>query len=163
MKKLRNIAALAALVLTLGCAAVARAEILPPHGLGQIGYTAVILCEELTVRERPSASARVVQTLKYGTHMMVDKPPTDGWALCYLTDDVDGEPAGWVNADYIFIDPAWYRTDKNTPVYAWNDTVAPRIALLGKNTTLPILKEEGEWLVVSLRGATGWIRKDGAE
>ena len=25
--------------------------------------------------------------------------------------------------------------------------------------TLPILEEEGNWLIVSLRGATGWIRK----
>ena len=41
------------------------------------------------------------------------------------------------------------------------------VALLDANTEyldpetfLPILKDEGEWIIVSLRGATGWIHKD---
>ena len=72
---------------------------------------------------------------------------------------MDAAPAGWVNAEYIAIDPSWYRTEEATPVYAWNDESAPKVALLDANTTLPILKEEGDWLIVSLRGATGWIRK----
>ena len=82
-----------------------------------------------------------------------------GWAQVILSDDVDAEPAGWVNAEYIIIDPAWYRTDETTAVYAWDDTSAPKVALLDPGTKLPILKEEGKWVVVSLRGAAGWIRK----
>ena len=54
---------------------------------------------------------------------------------------------------------SWYVTVKNTAVYAWNDTSAPKVALLDKGTRLPILKEESDWFVVSLRGATGWIHK----
>lgn len=44
-------------------------------------------------------------------------------------------------------------------VYAWDDKMAPKVALLEKDTTLPVLKEEEEWLIVSLRGAVGWIHK----
>ena len=77
---------------------------------------------------------------------------------CTLGDSEDS-PCGWLNADYIFINPAWYVTEKSTAVYAWNDTAAPKVALLDKNTRLPILKEEAEWYVISLRGATGWIHK----
>lgn len=44
-------------------------------------------------------------------------------------------------------------------VYAWNDTAAPKVALLDKNTRLPILKEEGGWYLVSLRSAVGWIQR----
>jgi hypothetical protein len=36
---------------------------------------------------------------------------------------------------------------------------APKVGLLDADTTLPILKDEGEWLIVGLRGATGWIKK----
>ena len=36
---------------------------------------------------------------------------------------------------------------------------APKIALLDEDPRLPILKEEGDWYVVSLRGAAGWIHK----
>ena len=72
-------------------------------------------------------------------------------------------PPGGGKTDFLAIDPAWYRTEEKTPVYAWNDTSAPRVALLDENTTLPILKTEGNWLVVSLRGAAGWIwRQDSA-
>ena len=78
---------------------------------------------------------------------------------CIFSDDVDASPAGWVKAEYLVIDPAWYRTEEETPVYAWNDESAPKVALLNADTKLPILKEEGEWIIVSLRGATGWIHK----
>ena len=33
-------------------------------------------------------------------------------------------------------------------------------ALLGAGEKLPILREEGDWLLVSLRGAVGWVRRD---
>ncbi len=134
------------------------AEILPPHGEGQIGWEAVVLCDSLTVREERSGSSKAVKALKYGDHILVQNLQ-DGWADCFLSDAVDGERAGWVNADYVIIDPAWYRTDDTTPVYAWNDTMAPKVALLNQGTILPILKDDGDWLVVSLRGAAGWIYK----
>lgn len=158
MKKVGWLTILTALVLTLGSIIVAQAQIIPPHGEGQIGLQAVVLCETLTVRQEPSASSKAVETLPYGSLPIVVKQPSDGWAYCALGDAEDS-PTGWVNTDYIAIDPAWYRTDETTPVYAWNDTKAPKVALLDKDTTLPILKDEGDWLIVSLRGAAGWIRK----
>jgi hypothetical protein len=41
--------------------------------------------------------------------------------------------------------------------------MAPKVALLSKGTMLPILKDEGEWLIVSLRGASGWIHKSASD
>ena len=157
MKTFSGKAAAAALIFLLSGVA-ARAEILPARGEGQIGLEAVVLCESLTVRKEPGASSGAVQTLTYGTRIIV-QPETGGWARCFLSDGVDAGPAGWVNEDYLAIDPAWYRTEAATPVYAWNETTAPRVALLDKNVTLPILKDEGAWLIVSLRGAAGWIQK----
>ena len=162
MKKTAWLAILTALVLVLGSFVAAHAEILPPHGEGQIGIQAVVLCESLTVRQEPSTASKAVKSLKYGDLIIVYRQQ-DGWAQCFLSDAVDAEPAGWVNSDYIFIDPAWYRTDEKTPVFAWNDASAPKVALLDKGTTLPILKQEGDWLIVSLRGATGWIHKTAAD
>ena len=157
MKRYPWLTILAATILALGCVGAAHAEILPPYGEGQIGLQAVILCEALSLREMPSASSKAVQTLQYGDFIIVTQQ-SDGWARCVLGDSEDA-PSGWVNADYIAVDPAWYRTDATTPVYAWNDTAAPKVALLDENITLAILKEEGEWLIVSLRGAAGWIHK----
>lgn len=168
MKNLKRLAILVAFVLALASIGLAHAEIIPPYGMGQIGYHAAILCDELSLRESPSLSSRVVQTLRHGDFIIVTNQE-DGWARCVLGDAEDSA-SGWVNADYIVVDPAWYRTEEKTPVYAWNDTSAPRVALLGVNTELfdpntflPILKTEGEWILVSLRGAVGWIHTDAAD
>ena len=157
MNKMAWLTILTALILALGCAGAGHAEILPPHGFGQIGLQSVVLCEDLTLRQKPDTSSRVVQTLKYGALPIVMEQK-DGWAYCV---DGDSEDAlsGWINADYLAIDPAWYRTDTKTPVYAWADTTAPKLALLNKGVTQPILKEEGDWLLISLRGAVGWVQK----
>ncbi len=155
MNKRSFFAILTVLVIVLGSICPVNAEIIPARGEGQIGRQAVVLCESLTVRQKASTSAKVVATLKYGDLPIVMKV-TGGWAYCALGDSEDS-PVGWVNADYIAIDPAWYRTSGKTRVYAWNSTKAPKVALLDDNTTLPILKVEGNWIVVSLRGAAGWI------
>ncbi|MBR1707576.1 MAG: SH3 domain-containing protein [Clostridia bacterium] len=157
MKKQMRRTALVSLIVLLLSIGRTYAEILPPHGEGQIGLEAEILCEELTLREKPSSSSRAVKSLKYGDLLLVVKQ-SGNWAYCALGDSEDAL-VGWVNADYIAIDPSWYRAEAKTTVYAWNDTAAPKVALLDKGTTLTILKEEGNWLLVSLRGAVGWIHK----
>ena len=153
---------LVSMVLLFTYMANSQATILPPRGEGQIGYEAVVLCESLTVRKERSAGSRAVKTLHYGDTFSV-QDNLGGWASCFTSDDVDAGQTGWVNSDYIIVDPAWYRTDEATPVYAWNDQKAPKVAQLSKGTVLPILKDEGEWLIVSLRGATGWICKNASD
>ena len=156
MKKSVLLTLLTSLFLVFTADEPAQAEIIPSRGAGQIGFQAVVLCGTLTVRQGPGDTYQEVKTLKYGDKFLVPQQTT-GWAQCMFSDAVDAEPAGWVNSDYIVIDPSWYRTDTDTPVYAWNDTTAPKVALLDSNILLPILKNDGGWLVVSLRGAAGWI------
>ena len=166
MKKYFRLTILAALTLSVGCIWSAHAGIIPPCGPGQqIGYPAVVLCESLTLREKPDSSSKAVQTLKYGDLPIVigaDRPAgakeENGFVCCILGDSEDS-PCGWIDSDYITVNPSWYVTEKKTAVYAWNDTAAPRVALLDKDTRLPILKEERDWYLVSLRGAVGWIHK----
>lgn len=162
MKKNAFITAAAALMILFGCLGMANAEIIPAEGGGwQIGPVSVVLCEELTLREEPHDSAKAIDTLRYGYRPIVIRQE-NGWAYCALGDSEDAT-VGWLKADYIVVNPAWYRTEAATPVYAWNDTAACKIALLSRDTILPILKQEGEWLVVSLRGAAGWIHLDAAQ
>ena len=166
MKKYGWLTILTALILALRYIGVVHAEVIPPYGPGQqIGYPAVVLCEKLTLRENPSSSSKAVQTLHYGDQPIVigaDQPSgakeENGFVYCTLGDSEDS-PCGWINSDYIVINPAWYVTEKKTTVHAWDETEAPKVALLDKDTRLPILKEEGDWYVISLRGAAGWIHK----
>ena len=134
---------------------VCHASIVPSQGPGQIGYSSVVLCNSLSLHTSPGYSTPVSQTLKYQDRIIVMNQE-NGWAHVVLGDSEDS-PQGWVNADYIAVDPAWYRTEGDTTVYAWDDTSAPKVALLDAGTTLPILRDDGNWIIVSLRGATGWI------
>ena len=157
MKKIAWFSLVLVLTLLLSVVGTAQAGLLAPHGEGQIGLQAVVLCEELTLRQKASASSKALQTLPYGSLIIVTEE-TNGWAHCVLGDAEDS-PSGWVNAEYIAVDPAWYQTDAKTKVFAWNDINAPKVALLDKNVTVPVLKIEGDWIVVSLRGASGWIHR----
>ena len=66
MKKQGWLAILTVLILTLGCIGTGFAEIIPPCGPGQqIGYPAVVLCEKLTLREKPNTSSKTVKTLYF--------------------------------------------------------------------------------------------------
>ncbi len=158
MKRFAWLTVVLALILALGSIGAVRAEIIRPYGEGQIGLISVVLCEELTLRKKPDTGAKTVMKLEYGDRVIVDRQE-DGWAHCFTSDEEDS-PEGWVNADYIAVDPAWYVTEGRTPVYAWDDAHAPKVALLNGDTTLPILAQEGNWLLVSLRGAVGWVRAD---
>lgn len=162
MKKRSWLAILVLVVMAVTGIAAVQAEIVPPHGMGQIGLQAVVLCDTLTIRRSPSADAEAVGTLEYGFLPIVTKEQ-DGWAEIMVSDSVNANIAGWVNKDFIAVDPAWYITEEKTPVYAWNDTQALKVALLDKDVSLPILKRDGDWLIVSLRGAVGWILAPEAE
>lgn len=145
----------------MGVGSTCRAEIIPAYGPGQIGLTSVVLCDSLTLRSEGSSSSDSLKTLHAGDRVIVMNQK-DGWAEVVLGDSEDSEH-GFVNASYLAIDPAWYRTEDTTTVYAWNDTGANKVAQLGGGTTLPILKNDGSWVVVGLRGASGWIRKTDAD
>lgn len=142
-------------------AATAHASVLPPDGIsedyaeftGIEAKRAVVLCESLSVCDE--RGGRTIATLSEGDHFMTTQS-WDGWADCHAR---DGSVTGWVRSDYIVVDPAWYVTDESMQVYAYPDFRAPRVALLDAGTKLPILHEEPDWFVVSLRGAAGWIRK----
>lgn len=157
MKKRVWVSILLVLILAVTGIACVHAEVIQALGQGQVGYQAVVLCETLTLRKSPSTGAAAVRTLEYGDQIIVTKEK-DGWAQCCLSDSLDAGPEGWVKSDYIVINPSWYRADAGTTVYAWDDTNAPKVGLLEKGTLLPILKMDDDWLIVSLRGAVGFVR-----
>ena len=157
MKKHVWLMILTVMIMIIGSMMTVQAEIIPPYGQGQIGLSAVVLCEDLTLRQAPGTNAGILDTLHDGARIIVSEQK-DGWAHIF-TGDSEDSAEGWVKAEYLAIDPAWYRADSDTPVYAWNDTSALKVGLLDKDTVLPILKDDGEWIVVGLRGASGWIHK----
>ncbi len=165
---MKRIAALL-LVLLLSVTA-AHATILPPTGVDEdfAAWTgiectpAVILCENLSIYDaRGDQGGKKVGSQNYTGQDIPVIESWDGYALIYYS---DSNETGWVHNEYLVFDPAWYICDEGMPVYAYPDGMAPRVGWLASGTKLPILAEyEGDsvngWVCVSLRGASGWIRK----
>ena len=133
---------------------VAIGEISRPIGPGQYGYDAVVISKNISVRPTQNANDKAVTRLNYGDHLAV-MSLGNGWCECYLS-ETDGL-SGYVLEDYILIDPAYITTEEPTPVYAWQAQNAKRVGLLARGETYPIIRMEGNWLLISLRGAAGWI------
>lgn len=101
---MKKFALLTILVLMIANIGGVQAEIIEPRGYGQIGLQAVVLCEQLSLRSGPSATSDKVRTLTYGDLPIVIEQ-SNGWAYVTLGDSEDSSK-GWVNADYIAVDPA---------------------------------------------------------
>ena len=164
MKRMQWVSLLVCLVL-LAAALPGSAEILPAEGQGQFGFKAVVLSERVSVRETPDTRGKVLRRLNYGTVFFIQNV-VDGWCDCNEGESADFVPDplhGYVLEDYVLVDPMFYVTEASTVVYATKDAKAKKVAMLTKDTSLPIIQGEDGWLLVSLRGAAGWIRLSRAE
>ena len=150
---MKKVAICLVLVLVMICATAA-AEITIPIGPGQYGYDAVVISKNISVRPTQNANAKAVTRLNYGDHLAV-MSLGNGWCEVYLS-ETEGL-SGYVLEDYILIDPAYVTTEDSTPVYAWQARNAKRVGLLARGETYPIIRSDGDWLLISLRGAAGWI------
>ena len=142
------------LLMALALCAVSSAEIIRPEGPGQLGYSAVVISKAISVRPTTDANARAVKRLNYGDRLAV-MSLGNSWCEVYLS-ETEGL-SGYVLEDYILVDPAYVLIEESTPVYAWQATNAKRVGLISKGETYPIIRMEGNWLLISLRGAAGWM------
>ena len=152
MKKL--CAGICALLMLAAAATAGLGEITHPYGVGQNGYEAVVISKNVTVRATQNTNAKSVKRLNYGERFAA-MPVGNGWCEVYLT-ETEGLD-GYVLEDYVLLNPAYITTEESTPVYAWQARNAKRVGLLGRGETYPIIRMEGNWMLISLRGAAGWI------
>ncbi len=121
---------------------------------GIFAYDAYVLCDSLTLRSKPDINSKSLRSLEHGQKLLVSMREGD-WYHVYVSEHVEG----WVKSEYVLINPALYVTEAETPAYAYGSRYAPRVALLSKGDTLPIIHSTDAYYVVSLRGASAWIEK----
>ena len=116
-----------------------------------------VLCQSLTMRESASASAKAVHTLVYGD--TVDILAQDGVFTQVAAGDGAQRVRGWVRGEYLLVDPAMYVSAGETAVYAYPGEDAPRVGLLSGGETHPVIARLSGYIVISLRGASGFVRE----
>lgn len=115
-----------------------------------------VLCQSLTMRESASASAKAVYTLVYGD--TVDILAQDGVWTQVSAQAGAQRVTGWVRGEYLLTDPAQYVSAGETAVYAYPGEGAPRVGLLADGETHPVIARLDGYIVISLRGASGFVR-----
>ena len=116
-----------------------------------------VLCQTLSVRQEPDSSASIILTLQYSDICQIIEESDLWYRVVYTVNSQN--VTGWVKKDYVLTDFRYFSADQETPVYAYPDTSAKRIALLEEGESYPIITEWGDYFVISLRGASGFIAK----
>ena len=117
------------------------------------GDAALVLCESLTMRAQPEVSATALASLPYGTTLMCTGVWQPGWLEVTAE-----EQTGWVREEFLLLNPRFITFAGETPVLAWPSPDAPWIGLLSAGASAPIIGECDGYTVISLRGASGFVK-----
>ena len=79
MKKSSWLTILMVLVLALGCLGAAQADLIPPHGEGQMGIQAVVVYNGQPIYSEPDEASKAVRTLDAGSVIILVNRQGD-WA-----------------------------------------------------------------------------------
>lgn len=114
--------------------------------------TALVLCQSLTLWERPDVTSTAMASLPYESVLTC----TGNWYPGWLEVIADGQ-TGWVREEFLLLDPTYITFAVETPVLAWPSSDAPWIGLLDAGSAVPVLGEWDEYMIISLRGASGFV------
>lgn len=116
-----------------------------------------VLCETLSLRENPDATSRIIQTMTYGTYCTVIEEIGSWYNVTYRDESL--RYSGWVRKEYVLVNPDYFVPDGETPVYAMPSGSSKRVGLINNEARYPIIGEINGFLVISLRGASGFVSK----
>lgn len=123
------------------------------------GYDAgFVLCETLSLREKPDVISNTLHTLTYGATCTVIEE-NGSWYNIVYHDEKDQRYSGWVRKEYVLINPNFFTPNGETPVYAIPSSDSKRVGLINGGTSYPIIGEFNGFLAISLRGASGFVAK----
>lgn len=117
-----------------------------------------VLCESLSLRERPITTAVALTTLPYGvTCEILDG--NDSWYIVAYNAPDGYRYEGYVRNAYVLANPQYFHASAETAVYAMPSVEAKRVGLIDAGTSYPIVGEMGDYYAISLRGASGFVLK----
>ena len=117
-----------------------------------------VLCESLSLREKPQTTSNTLVALAYGTYgTIIDE--NESWYHVVYRNDQGQHLSGWVKKDYLLVNPEFFTPHDETPVYAIPSHTSKRVGLISNETSYPIIGEWDGFLVISLRGASGFVEK----
>jgi len=121
---------------------------------GNIGF---VLCESLSIRERPEFQAPIVATMMYQSTLTILGESDSWYHIRYA--GMERTVEGWIRSEYVIKNPQYYIARGETPAYSHNAPNAKRVGLIDTGAQLVIIDEIEGYYIVSLRGASAFIKK----
>ena len=122
------------------------------------GYNSgFVLCESLSLREQPEGSSPLLDTLAYGTSCTILEESGSWYNVVYRSQE-GIRYSGWVRKEYVLMNPTYFTPNEETPVYAMPSSGSKRVGLIDSGTSYPVIGLFDGFLVISLRGASGFVK-----
>lgn len=125
----------------------------------QTVYPGIVISQSVSLREAPSTGARRIASIPNGSVLdLLDEQ--NGWYYVRCWDSkTQTEMEGYVVVDYVVRDPLFVTTTKSTYVYSTPDRGSKKVGQLVSGTQLVVIGEWGDFWVVNLRSASGFLYK----
>lgn len=124
------------------------------------GYdTGAVLCQTLSFREMPDSASARLDVLETGEKFVILAEKNGFYLACRRDESGEKYETGWVNADYVAKNMGTLMTRATVHARAYGDESAPLVGEIKRGTRLNLIARVGEYYVVSLRGASGFIHE----
>lgn len=126
-------------------------------------FPGIVIAQSISLRESPSTRAKRIASLPNGAMFdLLDEQ--NGWYRVSYWDGKSQTPLeGWVLVDFVVRDPSFITTTKATYVYATPSRSSKKVGELVSGSQVVVIAEFGDFWVVNLRSATGFIYKKDVE
>lgn len=126
-------------------------------------YLGVVISQNVSLRESPSTGARRIASIPNG-EMLSLLDEQNGWYTVSWWDSKSNTPQqGYVLVDYVVRDPQYITTTGSTYVYSTPSRSSKKVGQVVSGTQLVVIGEWGDFWVVNLRSASGFIYKRDVE
>ena len=126
-------------------------------------FPGIVISQNVSLRENPSTGARRIASIPNGAMFdLLDEQ--NGWYYVSYYDGKNASPLqGWVVVDFVVRNPSFLTTTKSTYVYSTPTRSSKKVGQLVAGTQLVVIGEYGDFWVVNLRSASGFIYKRDVE
>lgn len=122
-------------------------------------FPAIVISKSISLRVEPNVRSERITTLPNATLLNVLEDQGH-WLYVYAWSlEEKAYVQGWLKSDFVVRNPRFVTTHKATFVYAIPDRGGKKVGEVISGTQLVIIGEYGNYWVVNLRSASGFIHK----
>lgn len=135
---------------------------IPREGEWQGCDAGAVLCQSLSLRLLPDSASERIGEMVAGERFTILAERDGFYLACRLAESEDYYETGWIKQEYVAKNKGTLTTTAVVHARAYGDESAPLVAEISAGTQLNCIEHIGEYYVVSLRGASAFIRTDAA-